>query len=402
MPDTKLIKGLKNKLELQEKFVKPIYRDGDMSVLRTSIEAQDDVFLLQNGSLAKRWYDQEGCKSANIVAQCTEEFLRTQEESNEKELLDSLPLRYSVYPPLLLFNNSSRSFTSPPWQKYFSQHDSQHYFQELLKHFPGLTHVAINMPIVESDIMRRPFNIHPLYGQFYHDLSAKFWDHPTAQDFENTLWCHTVQNGIHQYWAPMFTMFSRGNVKEKKRVLDTFPDVEGNDVVDLYAGIGYFVLSYLKRGARNCLCFELNPWSTEALRRGINANKMQPHTCHIYNEDNKNCIQRIKDWACTIDGDPRIRHINLGLLPSSKRGWPLAQQIIRLQREWPTSPAVVTMHIHENVHVNALTDGSFIQETINTLCQDTTSSYTARHLEKIKTFAPDVWHVCLDVDVASN
>ena len=400
--DTRLIKSLKNQLELEGKFVRPIYRDGDITVVRTSIEDHDEECLHRYEQFTRRKYHQELPESANVVAQCTRKFLEARDEPKQKELMDSLPLRYSIYPPLLLFNNSSRSFASRPWQEYFQQHGPELYFEQLLQHFPGLTHVAINMPIVESDVMRRPFNIQPLHGQFNRDLSAQFWVSPTAQDFQNTLWCQTIQNGIQQHWAPMFTMFSRGNVTEKECILYTFEDIEGNDVVDLYAGIGYFTLSYLKRGARNCLCFELNPWSTEALRRGIVANKIDPRTCHIYNEDNVNCIRRIEQWAHTIDGDPRIRHINLGLLPSSKKAWPLAQAIISLQRKCANPPAVVTMHIHENVHINLLNNESFIQDTIAILSQDSSSSYIARHLEKIKTFAPDVWHVCLDVDVASH
>lgn len=256
------------------------------------------------------------------------------------------------------------------------------------------------MPIIEADVMRRPFNIYPLYGELVSpalDVRAEeLWDSPTETDFQSTLWCHTIQNGIHQYWAPMFTMFSRGNIKEKKRILDKFQDIEGNDVVDMYAGIGYFTLCYLKRNARKVYCFEINPWSVEALRKGLDANAIDPQRCKIYNESNENCTARIRE---AVTRKMRIRHINLGLLPTSKPSWPLALEVIRLQYS-TSSMNIVSLHIHENVHIIHLQDDSFITKTLNALkAIDKDMCYEAKHLERIKTFAPDIWHICLDVDV---
>ncbi|KAK6858721.1 S-adenosyl-L-methionine-dependent methyltransferase [Apiospora arundinis] len=80
-------------------------------------------------------------------------------------------------------------------------------------------------------------------------------------------------------------MFRRGNIKEKARVLSfhepTDPSLHHRAMslgelcnkwaVDMYAGIGYFVFSYAELGMR-VLCWELNPWSVEGLRRGALAN----------------------------------------------------------------------------------------------------------------------------------
>ncbi|GAV56022.1 hypothetical protein ZYGR_0AZ01940 [Zygosaccharomyces rouxii] len=394
--DSKLIKAIKSELELKSLFVKPIYREGANSVIRTSISNADDELLRRYGS-CKRWYelDHSDDDDGNQIVSYTRQYL-IDHNCLSQELMDSVPLRYTIYAPLLLFNNSHRSFNNDRWNQFFALHDPNDFFAGLAQRFPQVTHIAINMPIVESDTMRRPFHLYPLYGEFYGRLSENYWLQPTQEDFENTLWCHTVQNGIHQYWAPMFTMFSRGNIKEKKRILDTFEEIEGNDVVDLYAGIGYFTLSYLKRGARNCFCFELNPWSTEALGRGVTANGFNSQGVHIYTENNINALERIRNSEIK---DLRIRHINLGLLPSSKDGWPIAQSIIHYQDSLSKENHKVTLHIHENVHISQLQDGTFIQSTIDQLSTDRYHNYSVIHLEKIKTFAPDVWHVCLDVDV---
>lgn len=402
--DASLIKTIKIELESRKCFVKPIYKEGSKNVIKTSIDNEDDELLKHYGA-DRRWYELLHYQDVNHVANYARRYLKAC-NCLSQELMDFVPLRYTIYTPLLLFNNSSqRSFKSPVWSQFFSAHDPQKFFSGLAQCFPQVTHIAINMPIVESDTMRRPFQLYPLYGKFYGKLSDDYWMGPTQQDFGNTLWCHTVQNGIHQCWPPMFTMFSRGNIKEKKRILDEFPQIEENDVVDLYAGIGYFTLSYLKRGARNCFCFELNPWSTEALKRGATANGFDQQKVHIYNEDNVNAPARIRQTGIP---DLRIRHINLGLLPSSKDGWSIAQSIIHYQDSIRTIPSdhphpnLVSLHIHENVHVSKLQDGSFVNDTINYFSMDTRHRYTAVHLERIKTFAPDIWHICLDIDVQQD
>lgn len=392
--DTQLVKPLKTRLEGENCFVKPIYRDGDRRVIRTTIDDEQHPLI---ADFCKRFYRGEVPDDTGIVG-FTRRFL---EGYGEREaLLECLPRRYTIYSPLLLFNYSKdRSFEHPVWKRFFSEVGEavkEKYFGEMLAQLfpPEISHVATNMPIVETDAMRRPFHLAPLYGTLLSPqvaATSQLWEDPQPEDFDRTLWCHVVQNGIHQLWAPTFTMFSRGNIKEKKRVLDSFPEIEGNDVVDLYAGIGYFTLSYLKRGARRVFCFELNPWSVEALRRGLDANSFSRDRCLIYNESNESCVQRITEANVP---DLRIRHINLGLLPTSKPGWPLALAILSLQQPLPT----VTLHIHENVHITAI--DSFVAETLAHLAALNGSyNYTAAHLEKIKTFAPDVWHVCLDVDV---
>ena len=90
-----------------------------------------------------------------------------------------------------------------------------------------LTHLAINNPITEADVLRRPFNIQPLYGKLIDDSilddnDNTLWENPSQEQLNSSIWCKVIQNGVTQIWSPVFTMFSRGNIKEKKRVLTTF------------------------------------------------------------------------------------------------------------------------------------------------------------------------------------
>lgn len=417
----KEVKGIKSALEQIDKFVKPIYQDGENMIIRTSICDTEDPYFINNGfkireysmsndKLAINNGDNDYNRSQGGLLKFVESFLLRYQIANIEELIVTIPLRYTVYEPLLLFNNSTqRSFVHEKWEGLFKtigKDTKDLFFREMLDEVftnDNLTHVAINMPIIDSDILRRPFNIFPLYNDLLASsvdmTKSEIWDNPSEFDFNNTLWCHVVQNGIHQYWAPTFTMFSRGNIKEKKRILDTYKDIENNDIVDLYAGIGYFTLSYLKRKARNVFCFELNPWSVEGLKKGLKKNKVSGN-CHVYCESNETCIERVVESEIS---DLRIRHINLGLLPTSKPGWKLALGLLAMKENNRVLVPLSTMHIHENVHIDAINDNSFVTDILKELTQiQPKFKYDMKHVEKIKTFAPSIWHVCIDVDVITS
>lgn len=319
----------------------------------------------------------------------------------------SIPKRWSMYPPMILFNQNT--FDSPTWQAIFqnSSISSTDLFKYILTHQQQLfgttdiTHVAINKPITDCDntnIMRKPLNILPLFGDFGPLIESPT---PTPQDFDNAFWCHVVQNGIYQTWAPRYTMFSRGNIKEKKRILDNYKHLQGSVVVDLYCGIGYFSLSYLRNGAK-LMCWELNPWSIEGFRRSLEVGGYTYRIIHhdeafdyavytryqdeidvfIFLESNEYVPMRLKTFP---DSSLSISHVNMGLLPSSKASWGIAHQLVK---EKSSIDAIV--HIHENVHVDQFEEikqearGVFVKGEIV-------------HLERVKTFAPDVWHIVIDV-----
>ncbi|KAI1164748.1 S-adenosyl-L-methionine-dependent methyltransferase [Nemania serpens] len=167
-----------------------------------------------------------------------------------------------------------------------------------------------------ENILRSPSGMRLLYGDFgpskpspSPSLSASSTPRgreggggkKEESDFSRAFWVSTKQNGITQTWAPRWTMFSRGNIKEKARLLSFHDDADDNDddgvtedendaadeqkqsrrhqrsnhagavAVDLYAGIGYFAFCYAALGFR-VLCWELNAWSVEGLRRGAEAN----------------------------------------------------------------------------------------------------------------------------------
>lgn len=259
-------------------------------------------------------------------------------------------------------------------------------------------------PTSSGNILRAPINFTPLYGDFGPETCSQ--PHPTQEDFDKAFWVTAKQNGIYQVWAPRWTMFSRGNISEKARLLtlgsvrEAVEDAavrgrrEGGEeveeeeeeeerelqspgfaAIDLYAGIGYFAFSYLRAGADQVWCWDINPWSIEGLLRGAKANKWEAVLLShgmdhfdgdllqetattsmpketpkkgirkakllIFNESNIYAPERLQQYLFPPPlpqphhHPPQIiiRHINLGLLPSSRESLSLAAQILSLQHQ---------------------------------------------------------------------
>jgi len=148
-------------------------------------------------------------------------------------------------------------------------------------------------------------------------------------------WVTHIDNGIKYTFDVTKCMFSAGNITEKMRVGNF--DCHGQTVVDLYAGIGYFVLPYLvhSKAALVYAC-EWNENAIEALKRNLKLNGVDKQ-CVIYEGDNvKFPLQGVVD------------RVNLGLIPSSEAGWPVACAALRSDKGgW--------LHVHGNV-TSGLTD----------------------------------------------
>lgn len=335
-------------------------------------------------------------------------------------LVSATPKTYSTYEPLLLL--PAHTFAAPEWTLLLScLHDGlKDAFFGRLAAAMKVTHIALNSPIAPSisneptkpkteNVQRRP-NITPLFGRFGTFLS----DSPTKEDFDNAFWVSTRQNGIAQTWAPLYTMFSRGNITEKARLLalpavkSSVHDPKGCTAVDLFAGIGYFTFSYAKAGCAKVVGFELNPWSVEGLRRGASANKwsctvIKPEemskdycmelksTVTVFQMSNKIAGNIIKNNRRRL---PPVRHINLGLLPSSSGACEVAVECL--------GPEVGGwIHIHENFATKEIANKSDevklkIRELVYKVRGEGWDT-RLEHIERVKTYAPGVMHCVLDI-----
>ncbi|KAL9075660.1 MAG: hypothetical protein Q9161_001412 [Pseudevernia consocians] len=296
------------------------------------------------------------------------------------------------------------------------------------------SHIALNAPILasaskrtsvqggghpETNILRSPTGLAPVYGDFGPDLSM---DHaPTITDFSAAFWCTAQQNGIFQTWAPRYTMFSRGNISEKVRILSLKTltkkqlrsQPEETSAVDLFAGIGYFAFSYAKVGVGKVLCWEINPWSVEGLRRGAKRNGWgikyikdgqapnetinEEDRLIVFQESNAHATRRI---AAVKDSIPPVRHVNCGLLPSSKDSWEVAVQVL--------DPAGGWIHVHENIAKKDIEGrreeivGIFSRLVMNHCVHESQEQWRVdcEHVEQVKSYAPGVMHYVLDISIS--
>lgn len=142
-------------------------------------------------------------------------------------------------------------------------------------------------------------------------------------------WVQHVDNGIRYEFDVTKCMFSSGNITEKLRIASF--NCSGETVVDLYAGIGYFTLPYLVHaGASFVHACEWNPHAVNALQRNLELNGAAQR-CQIHQGDNRQLS------LCDV-----ADRVNLGLIPSSEEGWPTACRLLKRETGG-------VLHIHQNV-----------------------------------------------------
>ncbi|CAJ0552912.1 Ff.00g009900.m01.CDS01 [Fusarium sp. VM40] len=339
------------------------------------------------------------------------------------DLINSAPKRFTIYEHMALLPTGS--FTTSQWSALMDnagQEACQRLWSKILEQLSTqakepLTHLAVNEGIplhkagdeTDENVRRSPSGLRTLYGDFGPANASA--EKPSQEDFDKTLWVSTKQNGIFQTWAPRWTMFSRGNVKEKARLLEMGNEtLQGSWAVDLYAGIGYFVFSYARLGMR-VLCWEINPWSVEGLRRGAKMNRWTIRIVQggdlalpteevlngeeqiiVFLESNEEAIRRIQSLQGSGVAQD-IRHVNCGFLPTSEPTW-------RDTWDISTPSSETWLHLHENVGADDTeTRSQEIQRKFDDWSQGTDRAAKVEHIEQVKTFAPGVWHCVFDVHV---
>ncbi|KAI1269854.1 S-adenosyl-L-methionine-dependent methyltransferase [Xylariaceae sp. FL1019] len=394
------------------------------------------------------------------------------------DLIAQAPKRWTAHGPMVLL--PAGSFTTSAWQDVLRLNQNlsvvgdrgdelNTLWRKILNEIAAsptvsYTHLAVSEGIPpqtkdsdEENILRSPSGLRTLYGDFGPPALVSPAYGVAEDDFAQAFWVSTKQSGITQTWAPRWTMFSRGNIKEKARLLDfhchksvtaeeghaalshrVIPANQrrGRVAVDLYAGIGYFALCYASLGFR-VLCWELNPWSVEGLRRGAIANGysvtiVRPtgpgdedsvigdvlkgdETMIVFLEDNARAPGRIRKWdeltrrqedVLREEAKPYtglrksdVLHVNCGLLPTSEGSWDAAWDIAKeSESTW--------IHIHENVGVADIESKSAqIEDWFSGRAQGAggTSAKTqvhVEHVEQVKTFAPGVWHCVFDLYIS--
>ncbi|XP_072287602.1 tRNA wybutosine-synthesizing protein 2 homolog [Pyxicephalus adspersus] len=216
-------------------------------------------------------------------------------------------------------------------------------------------------------------------------------------------WVEHVDNGIRYSFDVTKCMFSAGNIVEKQRLSTLCCTKE--TVVDLYAGIGYFTLPFLVHAnAAFVHACEWNPHAIEALRKNLELNKVSDK-CQIHEGDNRKFpLEDVAD------------RVNLGLIPTSEAGYPIACKVLK-----KSSGGV--LHIHHNVNCFLDKQELYAKDTEEKPCSWRTLAWRKWaesaevkiqsilaevhgtlwqtkivQVKKVKSYAPHVDHVVLDLD----
>ncbi|KAL6117476.1 trmt12 [Pungitius sinensis] len=300
---------------------------------------------------------------ANKLERILQEWLEPQGERWTEELRGDLPRSFQRHGDLLLLGE--RCFSLPLWKKMDQQ------IWSAVARALGAKRLA-KMSRISRDGFRSPV-VTMLVGEHS--------------------WVKHVDNGISYEFDVTRCMFSAGNITEKLRVAAF--DCTGETVVDLYAGIGYFTLPYLVHaGASRVHACEWNPDAVKALQKNLEANGVSDR-CTIHQGDNRQL------QLCDI-----ADRVNLGLVPSSEDGWPVACRLLN-------RTAGGILHLHHNVTSShgasgrkaareawrAWADGA--ARRIASLLKEVTGApwtTNTQRIEGVKSYAPRVHHVVLDLE----
>jgi len=297
---------------------------------------------------------------AQLMSSKISSWLKSLIHKHDREiLLNDIPQKWEILGDLALIPSSA--FTQKEWLELFS-HCEETEKLELWKAICdslNVNRLGRQQPI--SDNMMRTSQVELLLG-------------------ENG-WVELLDHGVHFGFDATKVMYSSGNVTERHRIGNI--NMEDEIVVDAFAGIGYYSLPMLVRSnVKHLHACEINPNSIEALMWGAQKNNVEQRLT-IHEGDNKITLANLRNIS---------DRCHLGILPSSEEVWQLALECLKSEGGW--------LHIHMNVVEENIP--SWIDKTISKLeiiSQNIGREWRieAKHLEKVKWYAPHIRHVVLDV-----
>ena len=276
-----------------------------------------------------------------------------------EHILELIPTKWERLDDLILF--PKEAFTQPVWESIIQ--DRSDFFEQIANVLQG-RRVGRQQPIANDTI--RSSQMELLLG--------------------DSGWVEVKDNGLFYGFDACKVMYSSGNVTERHRMGSL--NVEGEIVVDAFAGIGYYSLPLLVHGkAAHVHACELNPESIKALEWAAQKNEVS-RLISILKGDNQTTLPELRGIA---------DRVLLGLLPSSEAAWKLA--VLTLKEEGGT------LHIHMNVEEEHIEQ--WMKDTVQTCLGYAKDSgrywhCNNQHLEKVKWYAPRVRHVVLDVSFSSS
>ena len=275
------------------------------------------------------------------------------------ELRQEIPDSWEYYGDLLLV--PGRSFRNPIWE------DSLPEILDLICQLFGVSRVARKNFVVDDDFRSPKTDM--MRGSCSSSLVSR------------------KENGITYHFDITKSMFCVGNISEKLRI-SRF-DCQGETVVDLFAGIGYFALPYLVHAkADHVIACEWNPASVEALRLNLQYNGVAERCTVLLGDNREVCPHNI------------AHRVNLGLIPHSSLSWRTACQALR--------ETGGILHVHGNVEsrkedvkkAKMLQWSESVRDSILQTLQEVKQKQfhgEILHTECVKSYSPRVFHLVVDL-----
>lgn len=343
-------------------FVIPV-TDGIHEVVATNAELSGLQIVKDDDSYSNKFGKTSGLNRNEVIRTHLQAFATKHQLS--AEILGTIPDKFEFVGDILLVPRES--FQQQEWQS-FAQ---EMWAKVCSSTTPVLSRVARKAFIDASE--KRQSHVELLY------VNSQAISNSRANAAPG--WVEIRENGIVYGWDITRVMFSSGNVTEKARMGRI--GCKDETIVDLFCGIGYYVLPFLVHGgAKFVHACEWNPDSVDALRFNLERNHVADR-CAVYLGDNQVSAPTLGAVA---------DRVNLGLLPTAEKAWPLAVQVMKPTGGW--------MHVHENVAVEDRdTWECRLVETMQTLAKAAGRDWaiTCKHVERVKSYAPKVYHYVADL-----
>jgi tRNA wybutosine-synthesizing protein 2 len=235
--------------------------------------------------------------------------------------------------------------------------------KEYLKLLPRIRSVYINRGKI-AGTFREPEKIELIGGE----------DNPIVQ--------HKEHDVIYKFDITKI-MFSKGNINERKYLASLVK--EGEIVVDMFAGIGYFSLPIAKNSLVDKIySIELNPESYKCLVENIKINHLEDKIFPI----NGNCkVEVVKLSTSGI----RANRIIMGVFPAPKE---YIKEALTLVGDNGT-----IIH-YEGVVENEKYLGLF--EEFNEIAKKESYKCELKTYRFVKSYGPNLYHVVLDIFALKN
>ena len=317
----------------------------------------DDSFITKIVKLEMKNSNQ--IPAEKIVSQISE-FFKQKSTPISEEMLDNLPKKWEMFNDLAIIPNDS--VNSLEWRRVLANDESlTKKIWEIIAECINVSRIARQAEIAVDKI--RSSQVKMIKG--------------------NSGEVEFVDNGV-KFWLDVTkVMFSSGNVTERHRIGEI--NMDGEIVIDAFAGIGYYTLPMLVRSnAKHVYACEMNPNSIIALRRGAELNQVLDRLT-IVEGDNQETLQSLTGIA---------DRLHLGILPSSQSTWKLAINCLK------STGGMI--HIHMNVKESEIED--FSDQCIAELNKYAVNqcgfeNVSLQHVEKVKWYAPHIRHIVLDVAI---